>query len=389
MKTKSSNRNAVQARAIPAFPLVSLALPALALLAALAGCRGNPPEDPEVRHDAHGAPAGEETIVRLESHKVFHAGIRIDSVRRKSLPVPLTLPGRVTYNEKTRAHVTARVSGRVDTVRAWVNDRVGAGEPLLVLYSQEYQAMQFELLQAARRMDRPRESADDDGSARTIYESARRKLAVAGASEEDIAALERAGVPELYFRIRAPFSGTILASDVRVGSFVRTGDDLLDIADLSTLWVLADAYEKDLSLVREGMPATISITAHPGRFTGRIASVYSILDEKTRTVKLRVEVANRNGLLKPEMFCSVDVQTAVGSETIKIPESAVLGETERHFVFIALNDTTFEKRDIRTGFETPEIVEVLDGLLEGERIVVKGGFFLKSELAKETFGEEH
>jgi RND family efflux transporter MFP subunit len=164
---------------------------------------------------------------------------------------------------------------------------------------------------------------------------------------------------------------------------------LFDVADLSTLWVLADMYEKDLPLVRVGMKALVQVSAYADSFPGTINTIYGVVDEKTRTVKARVVVQNKGGKLKPEMFCSVKVQTALGKETIKIPAGALLGETEKHFVFVALNDTTFEKRDVRTGVETREFAEVLDGLLVGEKIVVKGGFFLKSELAKETFGEEH
>jgi multidrug efflux pump subunit AcrA (membrane-fusion protein) len=106
-------------------------------------------------------------------------------------------------------------------------------------------------------------------------------------------------------------------------------------------------------------------------------------------VKARIEVRNKDSKLKPEMFCNVHVQTELGKVTNKIPASALLGETEKHFVFVAVSDTTFEKRDVRTGVETREFAEILDGLLVGEKIVVNGGFFLKSELAKETFGEEH
>jgi RND family efflux transporter MFP subunit len=164
---------------------------------------------------------------------------------------------------------------------------------------------------------------------------------------------------------------------------------LFELADLSTVWVLADIYEKDLPQVHAGMKAQVEVTAYPDSFAGTISTIYNVLDEKTRTVKARVEVQNRSGKLKPEMFCSVMIQTQFGKETIKIPASALLGETEKHFVFIAVNDTTFEKRDIRTGVETRNFAEVLDGLLIGEQLVVKGGFFLKSELAKETFGEEH
>lgn len=361
----------------------------LVVLALFTGCAEKADTDAEVTHESHGESGEEETVVKLDAHKVFHAGLRVDSVRKKSLPIPLSLPGRVTFNEKMRAHVTARLGGRIDTIRAYVNDPVEQGQPLLSLYSQEYQSMQFEYLQAFQRSRRNGEAGVTDETVGSILESAKRKLVVVGASGEDIQRLEVSGTPETHFSVRAPFTGTILESSVRVGSVVGTGDDLYDIADLSTLWILADVYEKDLPLVRTGMPATVTTTAYPDIFSGRIASVYSVVDEKTRTVKIRVEVSNKDGRLKPEMYCTVDVQTALGSETIKIPESAVLGETEHHFVFVALNDTTFEKRDVRTGVETREFVEVLDGLMVGEKIVVKGGFFLKSELAKETFGEDH
>jgi RND family efflux transporter MFP subunit len=167
------------------------------------------------------------------------------------------------------------------------------------------------------------------------------------------------------------------------------GTELFELADLSTVWVLADIYEKDLPSVRAGMKAHVTVAAYADSFVGTIATIYNVLDEKTRTIKARVEVQNRSGKLKPEMFCTVMIETQYGKETIKIPAGALLGETEKHFVFVALNDTTFERRDIRTGRETRDFAEVLDGLLIGEKLVVKGGFFLKSELAKETFGEEH
>jgi RND family efflux transporter MFP subunit len=138
------------------------------------------------------------------------------------------------------------------------------------------------------------------------------------------------------------------------------------------------------------MRAQVEVTPYPREmFPAALTEIFGVVDAQTRTVKARLEVQNPQGKLKPEMFASVHLTTELGGSTIKVPASAILGETEKHFVFVALNDSTFEKREVRTGAETREIVEVLDGLATGERIVVRGGFFLKSELAKETFGEEH
>jgi RND family efflux transporter MFP subunit len=215
-------------------------------------------------------------------------------------------------------------------------------------------------------------------------------LEVAGLSEADLRQLETAKEPLSHLHVRAPFSGAMLATEVVQGQFVELGAHLFEIADLSTLWVLADIYEQDLPRIHKGMKAQVEVTPYPREmFSATVTEIFDVVDAQTRTVKARLEVQNPSGKLKPEMFASVHLATELGGNTIKVPASAMLGETEKHFVFVARNDSTFEKREVRTGVETREIVEVLDGLATGERIVTRGGFFLKSELAKETFGEEH
>jgi Cu(I)/Ag(I) efflux system membrane fusion protein len=355
----------------------------------LPGC-GKQDKDTGEIHSEHREQGAAATIVHLDKHKVYHAGIRTEPVQSKSIAVPFSLPGKVSFDERRRAQITALVGGRVEQVNAFTNDQVGGEAVLLELFSQEYLTMQNEFLQASARWRRSQEPSDDEKTgAKAIYESAKRKLIIIGLTEAEVDELETTRMPQTQFHIRAPFGGTIIESNVLQGEYVQVGAGLFELADLSTLWVLADLYEKDLPFVHAGMKAQVQVVAYPDSFSGTISTIYSVLDEKTRTVKARVQVANRHGKLKPEMFCTVNVQTQFGKETIKIPASALLGETEKHFVFVALNDTTFERRDVRTAFETRDFAEILDGLLVGERIVVKGGFFLKSELAKETFGEEH
>jgi RND family efflux transporter MFP subunit len=332
-----------------------------------------------------------DVIVRLDRHKVLHAGIQVELVANRSVPIPVTLPGRVTFNETKVAHISARIGGRVEKVLAVTNDRVKTGTALMQLYSQEFLSIQFEFLQAVERLNRTgsTEGKDEKLSARSLYDAGRRKLAVLGLSDDELQELERSRTPEDFYTARAPFDGVILESKLRLGEFVQTGTEMFEIADLSTLWVLADVYEKDLPFAHTGAKATIEVSAYPTQWTGILTSVYNILDEKTRTVKVRIEVQNNTAQLKPGMFCTVKIQAQLGKETIKVPASALLGDTEKHFVFVSVDDSTFEKRDVRTGTETREFAEILDGLTIGEKIVIKGGFFLKSELAKETFGEEH
>ena len=362
----------------------------LAGIAFFVGCGKETKTKSEEQYGEHHSEEATNQIVRLDKHKVLHAGILIEPVQKKSVAVPLNLPGKVSFNERKLAHITARVNGRVEKLYVFTNHRAKEDDVLAELYSQEFLTMQFEFLQAVDRLSRVKgSSSEEQATAKSIYQSAKRKLTVVGVTEDDLTELETTRSPKNYYQVRSPFGGTILEGNVRSGAFVQIGTNLFDFADLSTLWVLADVYEKDLPRVRVGMRALVEVSAYSNSFQGTITSIYSVVDEKTRTVKARIEVQNKDSRLKPEMFCTVKVQTEFGKETIKIPASALLGETEKHFVFVALNDTTFEKRDVRTGVETREFAEILDGLLVGEKIVVKGGFFLKSELAKETFGEEH
>lgn len=362
----------------------------LAAVAFFVGCGKETKTESDEQHGQYHSEETATSIVRLDKHKVFHAGIVIEPVQKKSVAVPLNLPGKVSFNEPKLAHITARVNERIEKLYAFTNDRVKEGAVLAELYSQEFLTMQFEFLQAVDRLSRVKESSgEEQATAKSIYHSAKRKLVVVGVTEDDLTELETTKSPKNYYQVRTPFDGIILENNVRSGAFVQVGTELFELADLSTLWVLADIYEKDLPRVRVGMKALVEVGAYPNSFPGVISTIYSVVDEKTRTVKARIEVQNKDSRLKPEMFCNVKIQTKFGKETIKIPASALLDETEKHFVFVALNDTTFEKRDVRTGVETREFAEVHDGLLVGEKIVVKGGFFLKSELAKETFGEEH
>lgn len=355
---------------------------------ALASC--NKPATEEHPHEAAQEHEENTGVVTLTKHQLFHIHLETGEVTENSAPIPLTLTGKVMLNERRRAEITARLSGRVEKVSAVVGDRAVAGQVLAQIFSQEFLAMQMEYLQALERTQRLGNESADQTTAKTILLSARRKLEAAGLSEADVQQLETAKEPLNFMPVRAPFNGAVLAAEAVQGQFVELGAHLFEIADLSTLWILADIYEQDLPRVHKGMKAQIEVTPYPREmFPATLTEIFDVVDAQTRTVKARLAVQNLSGRLKPEMFASVHLMTELGGSTIKVPAGAMLGETEKHFVFVALNDSTFEKREVRTGVETRDIVEVIDGLATGERIVTRGGFFLKSELAKETFGEEH
>jgi len=360
----------------------------LLLLSFLGAC-GEPAQDGHMEHDDH-TETMDQTIVHLDKIRVYHAGIRTEPVERGSTPIPLSLPGEVTFNEGARSAISARVHGRVEGVEVLTNDRVKAGDVLARLFSQEFLTMVFEYRQAAGSaregevLPPGRSNANEP-----LQKSAEQKLRVIGLTENDLQRLLSDNRQPQFLAIRAPFDGVIIERNVKPGDYVETGNVLFELADLDKVWILADVYESDLPYVRPGMTASVEVDAYLHAWSGSVTSVYPVVDKRTRTVKARIEITNKDGLLKPGMFCSVDIHAGMDANTIKVPASALLGDTERHFVFVAINDTTFERRDVRTGAETRQVAEILDGLLEGERVVVAGGFFLKSELAKETFGEEH
>lgn len=359
----------------------------LALLA-LVGCGGR--ETEEHPHETAADHAENATVVTLTKQQLSNIRLEIAPVTENATPIVMTLPAKVMLNERRRTEITARLAGRVDKVSAFAGDRVFAGQVLAQIFSQEFLAMQMEYLQAIERAQRVGNESSDQSTAKTILLSARRRLEVAGLSEADLRQLETVKEPMGFLPVRAPFAGAVLATEVVQGRFVELGAHLFEIADLSTLWVLADIYEQDLQRVHKGIKAQVEVTPYPREmFPATLTEIFDVVDAQTRTVKARLEVQNPNSKLKPEMFASVHLTTELSGNTIKVPASAILGETEKHFVFVAVNDSTFEKREVRTGAETRDIVEVLDGLATGERLVVRGGFFLKSELAKETFGEEH
>jgi RND family efflux transporter MFP subunit len=299
------------------------------------------------------------------------------------------LSGRIALNEALTAHITSRVKGRIEKVHALISDRVSNGEVLLELYSQEFLAMQSEFIQAEERLKRIKDNDPEHATAKSIYESAKKKLEVIGLNEEDIQQLADNHTPLTLLPVRAPFAGTLLSGEARLGEFVDVGQDFFLLANLQNLWVLADIFEKDLPLIREGITGVVIPTAYANEvYKARLTRIYDIVETSSRTIKARFEVSNSNNKLKPEMFVTVKVSSKLGGPNPKVSSFSIMKEKNGAYVFVAVNDTTFQRREISLGKETKDYTEILEGLKTGEKVVTRGTFYLKSELAKETFVEE-
>jgi len=357
-------------------------------LFALAGCGTQEKKEEHIEYPERKHGEGEPMLV-LTKHQLEHIEFAVEAAEEKAVTIPLALPGRVALNDRATAHITARVVGRIEKVHRVINDRVQQGEVILELYSQEFLTMQSEFVRSEERFKGMTPEQTDYGTAKSIYESSKKKLQIVGFADKEISDLADSHIPVTYLPVRAPFGGTLIEGGIRQGEVVQVGTDFYTIANLSKLWVIADVFEHDLPLVREGIPGEIVVAPYPTEtFPGRLTTVYDMVDAKSRTIKTRFHVENRQGKLKPEMFATVHIRALFGGRSLKVPSLAVMENKNEKYVFVAVNDTTFEQRPVKIGFETQVYTEVLSGLKPGERVVTKGTFYLKSERAKETFVEE-
>jgi RND family efflux transporter MFP subunit len=359
------------------------------LSAFLIGC-GNNAEDHNEQEDYPERKHSDEiNELVLTSHQIEHIDLKTERVEEKEVVVPLILTGRIALNESQTAHITSRVKGRIEKVHTVISDRVSKGQVLLELYSQDFLAMQSEFIQAEERLKRIKENDSEHGTSKAIYESAKKKLEVIGLTEEEIQNLADNHTPLTLLPVRAPFSGTLLSGEARLGEFVDLGQDFFLLANLQNLWVLADVFEKDLALIREGITGEVISTAYVNEsYKAKLTRIYDIVESTSRTIKTRFEVSNSSSKLKPEMFVTVKVSSKLGGTNPKVPSTSIMKEKNGAYVFVAINDTTFRRREISLGKETKDYTEIIDGIKAGEIVVTRGTFYLKSELAKETFVEE-
>ncbi len=206
--------------------------------------------------------------------------------------------------------------------------------------------------------------------------AARRKLLILGLNDATIDALAKKTDLAATFSLNSPIDGIVVERNATVGASVGTDANLFKIIDLSQVWIDADVFEKDLPRVRPGQEVKLTVTAFPqSTFSGRVILINSVLDPETRTVKVRTEVANPDGRLKPDMFANVQIVTDANRAAISIPQSAVLNDEGKTIVFVA-EGNGYKKRQVQAGIQNNDRVEIVDGLTAGDKVVVKGNYLL-------------
>jgi Cu(I)/Ag(I) efflux system membrane fusion protein len=286
--------------------------------------------------------------------------------------------GRVAVDETRIHHVNVKFDGFMERVYGdFIGKPVRRGEPLYSIYSPALLAAQEEYLLALRTQRVLGGAMAGDGDA--LVMAARRKLELWDVPQAEIARIEREGQASRTITFASPASGVLTKKDVVPGMKVAAGDMPFEIVDLSRVWVLADAYESDLRNVKVGMKASLSLKAFPGRsFEGRVAFVDPLLDPRSRTAKVRIDVPNPTGELRPELFGEV-VLAGKARDALRIPADAVIDSGTRSVVFVALADGKFQPREVRLGETDGTWTEVVSGLEHGDGVVTRANFLVDSE----------
>ena len=393
---------------------------ASAVLVVLSGCGGKSGSQAEKRSEAKhdGEKEGgekredkkqggqkhaeEKGRVKLSPEALKNAGIKTEPAKMEPIVDTLSVTATVSHNQDRLFHVTPRITGRVVDVRVTVGSDVKAGSVLAILDSTElgqtkaeYLKTQMLLELAKWNYEREKSLFDQkiaakkevlaaeaeyrktEAEARSLHE----RLRLYGLSEQAINNIHSA---PSQFTITSPGPGVVVEREITKGEVIEAGKKVFTVSDLSTVWVLLNIYEKDLRRVQRGGTVKIKTEAYPGEvFTGKVFYIGDVVDPQSRTVPLRVEVANPKARLKPGMFATAELVTRASSmQAIVIPSTAIQKIQEKPAVFVQEKDGSFSKREVEIGRQFGGNTEVTSGLKEGEQVVMEGSFTLKSELLK-------
>lgn len=320
--------------------------------------------------------------VSISPDKVQKLGVRTEAAALRELARTVRAVGQFQVDERRLSTVTAKFEGYIEHL--YVNatgQPVKRGQPLMQVYSPELVSAQEEYLIAWKgRKSLENGTEESLTGVGQLAESALKRLRNWDISDAQLQRLQREGKATRTLTLHAPAGGVVLEKTAVAGMRFMPGEPLFRIADLSAIWLIADVFEQDLAQVRVGQTVKISVDAYPEKeFSGKVAYIYPTVAPETRTAKVRVELANPGGLLKPDMYA--DVQLAAGSRAgaLAVPDSAVIDSGTRQVVLVQRAEGLFEPREVRLGQRGDGYAEVLQGVAEGEQVVVRANFLIDAE----------
>ena len=375
--------------------------------------------------DKSADPAATPDVVQISPESQRDVGIAVESAVLRSLQSTLSATGTVCEDPGRVAHIRPLARGTVEKIYVRLGDRVSAGDPLieydnieLGLAVGEFLSAQAELrrsltdLEVKKKiLERSKEMLREGAVAQTTYdlreaeykdaeaiaagvrakaESIEEQIHRYGWTDEDLANLpSKQGHNIAHSILKAPFSGVVTSFHGAVSEVVEQSAELLAITDMSSLWVLADVYEKDFSHIRTGKAVRVRVASYPGKvFEGKITYVADAIDPKSRTAKVRCLVQNDGGLLKLEMFANIEIPVEQTSPVLAVPDSSIQQIEGQSVVFVRKSETEFQKRAVRTGIASQGYTEIKSGLKPGESVASQGSFVLKTAFLRHLIGEK-
>jgi RND family efflux transporter MFP subunit len=323
--------------------------------------------------------------VRIDPAVVQNMGVRIETVVRRDLSKVIRTVGQVDYDETRLFDITTKFSGYIDKLYIdFTGQRVGKDQPLLEIYSPDVVSTEEEYVLALKNVDAlgSHGAPDAIASAKSLVDVARRRLELWDIPEHEITDLERTRQSRRTVMLHSPVNGIVVDKMVLPGAAVEAGMKLFKIADLSRVWVYAEVFEYELPWVKVGEDAEVELSFLPGRLLrGRVVYIDPQLSPETRTVRVRIELPNPEGAitLRPNMFATVRLLAPPLTDVLAVSDQAVIRSGARTLVVLALGDGRFASRDVKLGVTADSLVQVIDGIAEGDRVVTSGQFLIDSE----------
>ncbi len=376
------------------------------------GASADKPGEKKGEHKEGEAGHGEEEQLKLSAEAIEAAGIKVEELAAQEISEQLIVTATIRPNQDRITHVAPRVSGRIVKVQANLGDRVKAGQTLAVLDSIDVGEAHSSYLQAKTQLAVAKadfERAEklhgdqiiaqkDHLRAHAEYEKAKASFAAAG---DKLRMLGVGTTPAddgravSTFPLTTPFAGTVIEKHAILGELAQPDKLIFTVADLSTLWIEANLFEKDLGRVKTGAEAVVTVDAYPGEsFQGKLTYIAAVVDKESRTVQARVEVANPGRRLKPEMFATASIHTngtfgvAGKAKALLLPQEAVVLMQGQPTAFVEEHGG-FEPRAVELGEKLRDRVVIKNGLQAGERVVIAGTYALKARVLKSQIGDSH
>jgi Cu(I)/Ag(I) efflux system membrane fusion protein len=333
---------------------------------------------PVYEGEDQGAPG----TVKVTADRIQTLGVRTEPVSRRSLARSVRAVGTIEIDERGQHTVSPKFEGWIEKLHVnTTGQAVTRGQPLAEVYSPELVSAQREYL-IAYNATKSLSGAGTDAQAgvQQLAGAALERLRNWDISEAQLQRLREGGEPRRTLTLVAPASGIIVKDPPVAGMRFMPGEPLFRIADLSHVWLIGDVFEQDLALVRVGTGVTMSVSSYPDRtFPGKVTFIYPTLNPETRTARVRIELANPRGELKPGMYGTVMIDAGPKREVLTVPDSAVIDSGMRQTVLVALGEGRFEPREVKLGARGEGFVEVLSGVKDGESVVTRANFLIDSE----------